>query len=65
MTAQMVVDGLLEVSLIKDDLDFFREIAKPSLVLFLVSLSINLENIYPTSSIHNSPSNGIVVLQNQ
>lgn len=35
VTAQIVVDGLLEVSLVQDDLEFFREIAKPSLVLFL------------------------------
>lgn len=64
MTAQMVVDGLLEVALVKDDLDFFREIAKPSLVLFLVLTNIYLENIYSSSSIHNGLTNSVVFLQN-
>lgn len=40
VTAQIVVDGLLEVALVQDDIEFFREIAKPSLVLFLVLQTI-------------------------
>ncbi len=35
-TAQFVIEGLLEVSLSKEDHEFFKEIAKRTLVLFLV-----------------------------
>ena len=35
-TAQVVMEGVLESSLNREDLLFFKEIAKRSLVLFLV-----------------------------
>ena len=35
-TAQFVIEGLLETALNKEDHEFFKEIAKRNLVLFLV-----------------------------
>lgn len=40
VTAQFVMEGLLEAALNKEDLVFFKEIAKRTLVLFLVLVGL-------------------------